>query len=109
MERLDESVKEESDGIHNTLGVLENILEFKTESTDTIAKQGLLRWLLKRLKVSLICLFPVHSFHFVMLFTDNLNSVKQFGPVLVFIFDYYVGDRNFSFYWNFDTYFPARI
>ncbi|OWA52592.1 Beta-catenin-like protein 1 [Hypsibius exemplaris] len=53
MERLDETVKEEADGVHNTLSVLENILEFKPDSSDAVAKLGLLKWILKRLKLKM--------------------------------------------------------
>lgn len=50
MERLDESIKEEAEGIHNTLGVIENMLELKPEIASLVAQQGLMQWLLKRLK-----------------------------------------------------------
>lgn len=51
MERLDELVKEEAEGIHNTLGVIENMLELKPEIATLVAQQGLMQWLLKRLKL----------------------------------------------------------
>ncbi|XP_002738738.2 beta-catenin-like protein 1 [Saccoglossus kowalevskii] len=54
MERLDEGVKEESDGVHNTLGVVENILEFRSEVSFEAAKQGLMAWLLKRIKAKMM-------------------------------------------------------
>ncbi|XP_053573870.1 beta-catenin-like protein 1 isoform X1 [Bombina bombina] len=50
LERLDESVKEESDGVHNTLAIIENLTEFRPEICSDAAQQGLLQWLLKRLK-----------------------------------------------------------
>ncbi|XP_071784822.1 beta-catenin-like protein 1 [Asterias amurensis] len=50
MERLDEGVKEESEGIHNTLGIVENMTEFRPEMCAEAAQQGLMQWLLKRLK-----------------------------------------------------------
>uniref|UniRef100_A0A2K6SHC4 Catenin beta like 1 n=1 Tax=Saimiri boliviensis boliviensis TaxID=39432 RepID=A0A2K6SHC4_SAIBB len=53
LERLDESVKEEADGVHNTLAIVENMAEFRPEMCTEGAQQGLLQWLLKRLKVSL--------------------------------------------------------
>ncbi|CAH1183171.1 unnamed protein product [Phaedon cochleariae] len=51
LERLDETVKEEADGVHNTLSIIENLIELRTEITNEATKQGLLAWLLKRLKV----------------------------------------------------------
>ncbi|XP_075701392.1 beta-catenin-like protein 1 [Rhinoderma darwinii] len=53
LERLDESVKEESDGVHNTLAIIENMTEFRPEICSEAAQQGLLQWLLKRLKAKL--------------------------------------------------------
>ncbi|CAM4651797.1 unnamed protein product, partial [Caretta caretta] len=57
LERLDEGVKEEADGVHNTLAIVENMAEFRPEMCTEAAQQGLMQWLLKRLKVSL---FPFH-------------------------------------------------
>ena len=51
LERLDESVKEEATGVHNSLGVIENMLELKPELGPAVAQQSLLPWLLKRLKL----------------------------------------------------------
>ena len=51
LERLDESVREEAAGVHNSLGVIENILELKPDLGPTVAQQSLLPWLLKRLKL----------------------------------------------------------
>ena len=51
MDRLDESVKEEATGVHNSLSVIENILELKPELGPTVSSQNLLPWLLKRLKL----------------------------------------------------------
>lgn len=51
MERLDESVKEEADGVHNSLGIIENVIEFRPESSRDLAAQGLLKWLLQRIKL----------------------------------------------------------
>ncbi|KAM4623259.1 beta-catenin-like protein 1 isoform 2-T2 [Discoglossus pictus] len=50
LERLDETVKEEADGVHNTLAIIENMTEFRPEICSDAAQQGLLQWLLKRLK-----------------------------------------------------------
>ena len=51
LERLDETVKEESDGVHNTLSIVENIVEFKPEVCKDVASAGFLNWLIKKLKV----------------------------------------------------------
>uniref|UniRef100_A0A8C2SFL4 Beta-catenin-like protein 1 n=1 Tax=Capra hircus TaxID=9925 RepID=A0A8C2SFL4_CAPHI len=53
LERLDESVKEEADGVHNTLAIVENMAEFRPEMCTEAAQQGLLQWLLKRLKAKM--------------------------------------------------------
>ncbi|CAG9854745.1 unnamed protein product [Phyllotreta striolata] len=51
LDRLDESVKEEADGVHNTLSIIENLTELSSEIVNEANKQGLLAWLLKRLKL----------------------------------------------------------
>lgn len=51
LDRLDESVKEEADGVHNTLSIIENLTELRPEICNEASKQGLLQWLLKRLKL----------------------------------------------------------
>ncbi|CAG9827204.1 unnamed protein product [Diabrotica balteata] len=51
LERLDETVKEEADGVHNTLSIIENLTELSSEIINEATKQGLLAWLLKRLKL----------------------------------------------------------
>lgn len=51
MERLNESIKEESDGVHNTLSTIENMTELKPEICVAAGEQGLIAWLLKRLRV----------------------------------------------------------
>lgn len=51
LDRLDESVKEESDGVHNTLGIIENLTELRPEICNEVVKQNFLAWLLKRLKL----------------------------------------------------------
>ncbi|XP_063309411.1 beta-catenin-like protein 1 [Pelobates fuscus] len=53
LDRLDEAVKEEADGVHNTLAIIENMTEFRTEICADAAQQGLLQWLLKRLKAKM--------------------------------------------------------
>lgn len=53
LERLDESVKEESEGVHNTLGIVENLAEFKVDMCTDATEQGLMQWLLKRIKAKM--------------------------------------------------------
>ncbi|GAA6074074.1 beta-catenin-like protein 1, partial [Tachysurus ichikawai] len=53
MERLEETVKEEADGVHNTLAVVENMTEFKPGLCTEAAQQGLMQWLLKRIKAKM--------------------------------------------------------
>ncbi|MCJ8742040.1 hypothetical protein PDJAM_G00077600 [Pangasius djambal] len=53
MERLDEMVKEEADGVHNTLAVVENMAEFRPGLCTEAAQQGLMQWLLKRIKAKM--------------------------------------------------------
>lgn len=50
LQRLDESVKEEADGVHNTLGIIENILEVRNEIVVQVGKEGFVNWILRRLK-----------------------------------------------------------
>lgn len=50
LERLNEQVKEEADGVHNTLAIVENLTEIDGEFVREAATQGLLAWILKRLK-----------------------------------------------------------
>ncbi|KAJ8734850.1 hypothetical protein PYW08_014100 [Mythimna loreyi] len=49
--RLDESVPDERDAVHDTLGIIENLTEFRTELSSEVAKQGFMQWILKRLKL----------------------------------------------------------
>jgi len=52
LEKLDEKVREELEGVHNVLAIVENMCEFKNDQVCQAAgSQGLLQWLLKRLKV----------------------------------------------------------
>ncbi|CAH0722673.1 unnamed protein product, partial [Brenthis ino] len=51
--RLDEQVPDERDAVHNTLGIIENLTEFRPELCVEVAKQGFIQWILKRLKVKI--------------------------------------------------------
>ncbi|VDD95329.1 unnamed protein product [Enterobius vermicularis] len=48
IERLDETIKDEADAIHNALSVIENVLELRSEYADVCVEQGLFTWLLRR-------------------------------------------------------------
>lgn len=50
LDRLDETVREESDGVHNTLAIFENLSEIHPEICKEATDQGLSQWILKRLK-----------------------------------------------------------
>jgi len=50
LNRMDERQKEDANGVHNTLAIIENIAEFRPEICVTAGQHGLLTWLLKRLK-----------------------------------------------------------
>lgn len=51
LDRMDEAVKEEADGIHNTLAIFENLTDIRPEICREAAEQGLLQWILKKLKL----------------------------------------------------------
>ena len=52
LERLDEKVKEDFDGVHNTLAIIENMCEVKNTGVCTAGgEQGLLTWLMKRIRI----------------------------------------------------------
>ncbi|XP_050069328.1 beta-catenin-like protein 1 [Anopheles maculipalpis] len=53
LERLDELVKEEADGVHNTLAIFENLIEVKSDIAKEVAEQGLLQWIMKRLRAKI--------------------------------------------------------
>ncbi|EDV29036.1 Beta-catenin-like protein 1 [Trichoplax sp. H2] len=49
IERLNDSIREEADGVHNTLAIIENLTEFKPELSTEAANQGLMQWILRSL------------------------------------------------------------
>jgi beta-catenin-like protein 1 len=53
LERLDETIREEAEGVHNTLNIFENLTEILPEMCEEIASQGLISWILKRMKAKL--------------------------------------------------------
>jgi beta-catenin-like protein 1 len=52
LERLNESIQEDANGIHNILGIVENMIEFRPEVAKQAVEHGLMPWLLKRLKTA---------------------------------------------------------
>nr|CAH8864358.1 unnamed protein product [Trichobilharzia regenti] len=48
--RLDETKKDEADGVHKTLGIIESLLEIRPDMNVIMANQGLFAWLLRRLQ-----------------------------------------------------------
>ncbi|CAF0938658.1 unnamed protein product [Adineta steineri] len=68
MDRLDENVKEEADGIHNSLAIVENMTEFRPSLCVDACKQGLLACLLKRLKIK-------SPFNSIRLYCSELMSI----------------------------------
>ncbi|KFM76702.1 Beta-catenin-like protein 1, partial [Stegodyphus mimosarum] len=53
LERLDETIKEEAEGVHNTLAIIENLAEFKVDMCIDATQQGLMQWILKRIKAKM--------------------------------------------------------
>lgn len=53
LDRLDETVKEEASGCFNTLAIFENLTEIKPEMCKEIADQGVMQWILKRMKAKM--------------------------------------------------------
>lgn len=51
LEGLDEKSEDEAKGLHNVLGIAENLVETDPNLADIAFKQGLLAWVLARLKV----------------------------------------------------------
>ena len=51
LERFDEKNKDEAEGVHNSLAIVENIIELKPQLSMDATKQVFFQWLLKRIKV----------------------------------------------------------
>ena len=51
LDRLDEAVREESEGVHNTLSIIENLVELRPEVVLQLCQAGFLHWLVRKLKV----------------------------------------------------------
>lgn len=74
LERFDESVKEESDAVHNCFSIFENLTEFNPESCVEIAKQGLMQWILKRLKVKQYDANKLYCSEILSILLQNTNE-----------------------------------
>ena len=89
MERLDEKNKDEADSVSNVLGIIENIIEVKPGFTLDSTKQGLLQWLLKRIKVKQtfnILKFLYNFYEFVILkVKGSFDSNKLYAAELISI------------------------
>lgn len=53
LQRMDEANKAEADGVHNSLGIIENLAEVRVQVCRDAGPGGLLAWLLKRLRAKL--------------------------------------------------------
>ncbi|KAK7504727.1 hypothetical protein BaRGS_00004213 [Batillaria attramentaria] len=78
LERLDETVKEEADGVSNTLAIIENITEFRPETSSEAAQQGLLQWLLKRIKMKMpFDANKLYASEIMAILLQNSDEVRQ--------------------------------
>ncbi|KAL5102991.1 Beta-catenin-like protein 1 [Taenia crassiceps] len=50
LSRLDESVRDEAEGVHTTLGIIESLLDIRPDMAMAIAQQGIYSWLLRRIQ-----------------------------------------------------------
>ena len=79
MERLDEKVKEDADGVHTTLAIIENLCEFKNEAvTAVVGEQGLLMWLLRRVKVRAFDANKLYASEILAILLQANESNQQF-------------------------------
>ena len=83
LERLDETVKEESEGIHNTLAIIEHILELMPETSHQVASAGFLAWIVKKLKVKVV--YDANKLYaseiLSILLHDNVENRLMFGEM----------------------------
>ncbi|CAD5110989.1 DgyrCDS340 [Dimorphilus gyrociliatus] len=77
MDRMDESIKEEASAIHNSLGIIENIIDVQPELTVTIAKQGILAWILKRLKLKAFEANKLYCSEILSILLQNQTEVQK--------------------------------
>ena len=81
LERLDEKVREDADGIHNTLAIVENMTELKNaEVCSAVCSQGLLAWLLRRIRVRQYDSNKLYASEILaILLQGNEDSQRQLG------------------------------
>ena len=74
LDRFDETIKEESDAVHNILSIFENLTEYRPEMSEEIAEQGLLAWILKRLKVKQYDANKLYCSEILSILLQNTNE-----------------------------------
>lgn len=77
LQRMDEKVKEDADGVHNTLAIIENVAEFRPEVCVTAGQQGLLTWLLKRLKRRMFDSNKLYASEILAILLQNHEENRQ--------------------------------
>ncbi|RWS28353.1 beta-catenin-like protein 1 [Leptotrombidium deliense] len=81
LERLDETQKDESEGVYNTLAIIESVTDYKPELTKDC--QALLAWILQRLKMKLP--FDANKLYsseiLAILLHNNEDNRKQLGSL----------------------------
>lgn len=83
MDRLDEKVKEDSDGVHMTLAIIENMCEYRNEEVAKSAgEQGMMTWLLKRVRVRQYDPNKLYASEILaILLQDNESNQRLLGEV----------------------------
>lgn len=74
LERFDEKIKEESDAVHNVFSIFENLTEYRPEMCEEIAEQGLIGWILKRLKVKQYDANKLYCSEILSILLQNTNE-----------------------------------
>ncbi|XP_012562750.1 beta-catenin-like protein 1 [Hydra vulgaris] len=77
LQRLDERQKEDFDGVHHTLAVIENLAEFHPDVCITAGQQGLLTWLLKRLKRKVFDNNKLYASEIIAIMLQNHEENRQ--------------------------------
>ena len=78
MERLDEKTREDSDGVHMSLAIIENMCEYKSnEVTKKAGEQGLMAWLLKRVRVRQYDTNKLYSSEILAIILQDNESNQQ--------------------------------
>ncbi len=81
MERLDERVREDNDGVHMSLAIVENMCEYRGEEVTLKAgEQGLVTWLLKRVRVRQYDSNKLYSSEILaIILQDNETNQRHLG------------------------------